>query len=132
MAGISHVLAKKKFILAVPLVALANTKYDEFKNIYGDKFNIGLRTGRSRIFNSHKEQRKFYDSRFSIKKSDIIIATYEGLDLLIRGGHVDFKDIGCIVLDEIQSLADPERGPTLDCLQAKIRHYSKKTQILGL
>lgn len=132
LAGFSHVLNKKKFIFAVPLVALANTKYDEFNKIYGDKFRVGLRTGRSRIFNSVKEQRMFYNKRFSIKNSDVIIATYEGLDLLIRGGQLDFKDIGCVVFDEIQSLADPERGPTLDCLQAKIRFYSKKAQILGL
>ncbi|MHA2347230.1 MAG: DUF5814 domain-containing protein [Candidatus Hodarchaeales archaeon] len=132
LAGISHNLLKKKFFFAVPLVALANTKYDDFKNFYGDKFRVGLRTGRSRIFDSSKEKRNFYNDRFSIKNSDIVVATYEGLDLLIRGGNVNFNDIGCIVIDEIQTLEDSERGPTLDCLQAKIRHYSKNIQIIGL
>ena len=132
ITGFQHVLNKKKFILTVPLVALANTKYDDFVKIYGNKFNVGLRTGRSRIFSSVKEQRLFYNKRFSIKDSEVIIATYEGLDLLIRAGQLNFDDIGCVVFDEIQSLADPERGPTLDCLQAKIRYCSKNVQILGL
>ena len=132
LAGVSHILKKKKFIFAVPLVALANTKYDDFKRFYGDRFQVGLRTGRSRIFESSKERKQFLRDRFSIKNSDIIVATYEGLDLLIRGGHVNFNDIGCIVIDEIQTLEDPERGPTLDCLQAKIRYYSKNIQIIGL
>ncbi|MFX1536548.1 MAG: DUF5814 domain-containing protein [Promethearchaeota archaeon] len=132
LAGLSHVTKKKKFIFTVPLVALANTKFDEFKKSYGSRFKVGLRTGRSRIFNTLDEKRAFYRNRYSIKDSDIIVATYEGLDLLIRGGQVDFNSIGCIVIDEIQSLADPDRGPTLDCLIAKIRVYTRKTQIIAL
>jgi len=132
IAGITSSLKKKKFLFVVPLVALANTKYEDFKKFYGNKLRIGIRTGRSRIFDSLNEKKAFYKSRFSIQDSDVIIATYEGLDLLIRGGQVNFSDIGCIVIDEIQTLADPERGPTLDCLQAKIRAYSKNVQIIGL
>ncbi|MFX1504922.1 MAG: DUF5814 domain-containing protein [Promethearchaeota archaeon] len=132
LAGISHVIKKRKFIFTVPLVALANTKFDEFKKYYGSRFKVGLRTGRSRIFNTLEEKKAFYRNRYSIKDSDIIVATYEGLDLLIRGGQVDFNSIGCIVIDEVQSLADPDRGPTLDCLIAKVRVYARKTQILAL
>ncbi|MHA2202530.1 MAG: DUF5814 domain-containing protein, partial [Candidatus Hodarchaeales archaeon] len=70
--------------------------------------------------------------RYSIKDSDIIVSTYEGLDLLIRAGQVDFNSIGCIVIDEVQTLADPDRGPTLDCLVAKIRIYARKMQVIAL
>ncbi len=132
IAGIRTSLDRKKFVFIVPLVALANTKYEDFKKFYGDKLRIGIRTGRSRIFDSFKEKKDFYKLRFSIKDSDVVIATFEGLDLLIRGGQINFDEIGCIAIDEIQSLADPERGPTLDCLQAKIRFYSKNVQIIGL
>jgi helicase len=132
IAGITSSLKKNKFLFIVPLVALANTKFEDFKKFYSNKLRIGIRTGRSRIFDSIKEKKLFYKNRFSIQDSDVIIATYEGLDLLIRGGQINFSDIGCIVIDEIQTLADPERGPTLDCLQAKIRTYSKNVQIIGL
>ncbi len=132
LAGLSHVLKNKKFIFTVPLVALANTKFDEFKKYYGTKFKIGLRTGRSRIFNTLAEKKAFYRNRYSIKDSDIIVSTYEGLDLLIRAGQVDFNSIGCIVIDEVQTLADPDRGPTLDCLVAKIRIYARKMQVIAL
>lgn len=132
LAGLSHVLKNKKFIFTVPLVALANTKFDEFKKSYGSKYKIGIRTGRSRIFNTSAEKKAFYRNRYSIKDSDIIVSTYEGLDLLIRAGQVDFNSIGCIVIDEVQTLADPDRGPTLDCLVAKIRIYTRKTQVIAL
>ncbi len=132
IAGISHVLKNRKFIFTVPLVALANTKFEDFKKFYGAKFKVGLRTGRSRIFNSQAEKRAFYRDRYSIKDSDIIVATYEGLDLLIRAGQVDFDKIGCIVIDEVQTLADSDRGPTLDCLLAKIRVYAQKAQVIAL
>ena len=132
LAGISIALKKKKFIYIVPLVALANNKYDDFKKFYGDKLRIGLRTGRSRIFDSYKEKKEFYKERGTLQKADVIVATYEGLDLILRGGQINFNELGCVVIDEIQSLADPDRGPTLDCLQAKIRFYSKNVQMLGL
>jgi helicase len=132
LAGISSALKKKKFIYIVPLVALANNKYTDFKKFYGDKLRIGLRVGRSRVFESMKEKKEFYKERGTLQEADVIVATYEGLDLILRGGQINFNELGCVVIDEIQSLADPDRGPTLDCLQAKIRFYSKNTQILGL
>ncbi|NHJ02022.1 MAG: DEAD/DEAH box helicase [Candidatus Heimdallarchaeota archaeon] len=132
LAGLQHLLKKKKFIFTVPLVALANTKYEEFRQIYGKDFKVGLRTGRSRIFNSIKERETFYRDRFSIKEADIVVATYEGLDLLLRANHINFKEIGCIVIDEVQSLTDEERGATLDCLIAKIRVQSRETQVIAL
>jgi helicase len=133
IAGINHIEKyNKKMIFTVPLVALANTKFTDFKKKYGSKLNIGLRTGRARIFSSVKEKKAFYRDRYYIKDSDIIVATYEGLDLLIRAGQLNFDDIGCIIIDEVQTLSDLERGPTLDCLIAKIRSYAKNAQIIGL
>ncbi len=133
IAGIHHIERnKKKMIFTVPLVALANTKFEEFKKFYGKKLKIGLRTGRSRIFNSLEEKKAFYRDRYSIRDSDIIVATYEGLDLLIRAGQIDFDSIGCIIVDEVQTLADPERGPTLDCMLAKIRVYARNAQVIAL
>ncbi|MFX0085605.1 MAG: DUF5814 domain-containing protein [Candidatus Hodarchaeota archaeon] len=132
IAGISHVLAKKKFIFTVPLVALANTKFEDFKTYYGKNLKIGIQTGRSRIFTSFAEKKAFYHDKYSVKESDIVVATYEGLDLLIRSRQINFNDIGCIVIDEVQTLADKERGPTLDCLLAKIRENTQKIQIVAL
>ncbi|MFX0150068.1 MAG: DUF5814 domain-containing protein [Candidatus Hodarchaeota archaeon] len=133
LAGITQIEKnKRKMIFAVPLVSLANTKFEDFKKYYGDRFKVGLRTGQTRIFDSVKEKKTFYRNRYSIKDSDIIVATYEGLDLLMRAGQLDFDEIGCFVIDEVQSLADPDRGATLDCLVAKIRFYSRSAQLLAL
>ena len=133
IAGLHHIERnKKKMIFTVPLVALANTKFEDLKKFYGEKFKVGLRTGRSRIFNSLEEKKAFYRDRYSIRDSDIIVATYEGLDLLIRAGQIDFDNIGCLIVDEIQTLADPDRGPTLDCMLAKIRIYARYAQVIAL
>ncbi|MFW9854001.1 MAG: DUF5814 domain-containing protein [Candidatus Thorarchaeota archaeon] len=136
MAGFYNIkkAKNKKFIFAVPLVALANTKFDDFKRLYEKEhgFHVGIRVGRSRIFNSLKEKKNFYQDRYSMEGADIIVATYEGLDLLFRAGQLDFNEVGTIVIDEAQSLSDPDRGAMLDCLLAKIRVYARDVQVVAL
>ena len=60
-------------------------------------------------FEGRELKKLFYQYRFSIHNSDIVIATYEGLDLLIRGGQINFNEIGCIVIDESGNPQMPER-----------------------
>ncbi|MFW9777358.1 MAG: DUF5814 domain-containing protein [Candidatus Heimdallarchaeota archaeon] len=136
MAGVCNIkkAKNKKFIFTVPLVALANTKFDDFKRLYEKQqgIRVGIRVGRSRIFDSLKEKKKFYRDRYSLAGADIIVATYEGLDLLFRAGQLNFDEVGTIVIDEAQSLADPDRGPMLDCLLAKIRVYASGVQVVAL
>ena len=51
-----------------------------------------------------------------IKKSkvtdaDIIVATYEGIDFLLRSGNYkELGEIGVILIDEIHNLDDEDRG----------------------
>ena len=52
---------------------------------------------------------------------DIVFASTEKLDSLIRHGVGWLDSIGCVVFDEIHMLDDPSRGPTLEILITKMR-----------
>jgi helicase len=131
LAGIPKAMQGKKMIYMSPLVALTNEKYEQFRKRYRP---LGLRTG-IKVGMSNldvgNEGKPIVDT--DISKADIICATYEALDLLFRSGNTsDLGDVGTIVIDEIQNLADPERGPELDGLLARMRLHFPKAQYLAL
>ncbi|MDH4213915.1 MAG: DUF5814 domain-containing protein [Candidatus Thorarchaeota archaeon] len=131
LAGIPKALQGKKMIYMSPLVALTNEKYEQFRKRYR---SIGLRTG-IKVGMSNldvgNEGKPIVDT--DISKADIVCATYEALDLIFRSGNTtDLGEVGTIVIDEIQNLADPERGPELDGLIARMRLHYPKAQYIAL
>ncbi|MHA2002170.1 MAG: DEAD/DEAH box helicase [Promethearchaeota archaeon] len=120
---------KKKMLYIVPIVALANMRFREYKQLKQFGINTSLRVGISHI--SQKASEKGDSRKF--KSADVIIATYEAIDIILRSGHPYLmKDLRTIVVDEIQMLADPERGFGLDGLIARLRLYLPKAQMLYL
>jgi len=130
LAGIPNALKGKKFIFLTPLVALANQKYRDFKKRYSKLgLNVAIRVGMSRI--KAKEELSLPDE--DVKKADIIVGTYEGLDFLLRSGKSsDLGELGTVVIDEIHMLDDEERGPRLNGLIQRLKVLFKDIQILGL
>ncbi|MFQ6088775.1 MAG: DEAD/DEAH box helicase, partial [Candidatus Methanofastidiosia archaeon] len=112
LGGISEVFKGKKFLFLVPLVALANQKYEEFKKNY--PFRVAIRVGMSRI--KVREELVVEDTDLD---ADVIVGTYEGVDFVLRSSR-DLGDVGCVVIDEIHTLSDPERGPRLDSLISRL------------
>lgn len=131
MASLTKILREnKKALICVPLVALANTKYEELSKSYAEsipKIKMGLRVGKTRL----KVGKSHYFKNTGLKDKNLIIGTYEGIDKILRSG-INLSDIGCIVIDEIQTLGEEERGPILDGLIARLRVLSKKAQVIGL
>ncbi len=125
LAGLKSVYQGKKFLFLVPLVALANQKYEDFKRKYAP-FKVSIRVGLSRI----KTREDLYIIDTDIQ-ADIIIGTYEGLDFLLRS-NADLADVGCIAIDEVHMLSDPERGPRLDGMISRLRALYPHAQFLGL
>lgn len=127
MAGFKNILEKRgRMIFLVPLVALAFQKYDRFSRKYGSIADISIITGSSRIQVSDNRRAGNRD-----RGSAIIIATYEGIDHLLRCG-TKLHDIGTVVIDEVQMLEDKERGHRLDGLIARLKYSSPKAQFLYL
>jgi len=131
LAGVPKAMKGKKMIYMSPLVALTNEKYNSFRKRYKPLgLRTGIKVGMSRI-DVGKEGKPIVDT--DISKADIICATYEALDLLFRSGNTkDLGEVGTVIIDEIQNLADPERGPELDGLITRMRYHFPKAQILAL
>ena len=130
LAGIPRVFDGYKMIYLTPLVALANQKYHDFKKFYGDlNLNIVIKVGKNRI--NADEELTINDE--SVDDADIIIATYEGLDSILRKGeYYRLNPVGCVVIDEIQLLGDVERGSRLYALIKRLKVLFKEAQLLAL
>jgi len=117
MAGLDRALSGEgKLLFLVPLVALANQKYAEFEDRYGDIVDVTLRVGASRITGSGE--------RFD-PEADVIVGTYEGVDHALRVGR-DLGEVGTVVIDEVHNLGEGERGHRLDGLIARLRYYCRQ------
>jgi helicase len=117
MAMHTHVAKKGKCLYIVPLKALASEKFDEFE---GKGVRIGIATGD-------------FDRRDdSLGRNDIIVATSEKVDSLLRNRAHWIRDITLIVIDEIHLIDSANRGPTLEMVIAKLRHQNPAMQVIGL
>jgi helicase len=127
MAGMKNYLAGRgRMLFLVPLVALANQKYERFTERYGALAKTGLLTGVSRL--NLPETRKVGDRN---PMAPILVGTYEGLDNMIRCGQ-KMQNIATVVIDEVQMLEDPERGHRLDGLIARLKYLAPQAQFLYL
>ncbi len=127
LAGIQNILNKKgKMLFLVPLVALANQKYEQFTKRYSSVATTSLRVGTSRISSKVKGIR-------TSLSSDIIVGTYEGIDFIIRSGNSEkLGNIGTVVIDEVHMLEDEERGHRLDGLIARLKFTAPDAQFIYL
>ncbi|WP_128476736.1 DEAD/DEAH box helicase [Halorussus pelagicus] len=114
MTGIDRVLnGEGKMLFLVPLVALANQKHEDFEDEYGDLVDVTIRVGASRV----RDDGHAFDP-----SADVIVGTYEGVDHALRTGR-DLGDIGTVVIDEVHTLKEQDRGHRLDGLIARLKHY---------
>ncbi|MFB6173664.1 MAG: DEAD/DEAH box helicase [Halobacteriales archaeon] len=114
LAGIDRVLRGEGTLLfLVPLVALANQKHEDFRAEYGDLVDVTIRVGASRIRG---------DGAGFDPDADVIVGTYEGIDHALRTGR-DLGEIGTVVIDEVHTLTDEDRGHRLDGLISRLKHY---------
>ncbi len=122
MAALQSFLTKGgKTIYLVPLRALAREKYEDFSKKYRD---IGIR-----VMQSTGE----YDSTEPwLHEGDLIIATNEKVDSLIRHRAQWLKNMKLVVADEIHLLRDPHRGPTLEVVLTRLRSLNPDLRLVGL
>jgi len=119
MTGLDRVLnGNGKMLFLVPLVALANQKHEDFEDEYGDLVDVTIRVGASRV----RDDGHAFDPN-----ADVIVGTYEGIDHALRTGR-DLGDIGTVVIDEVHTLKEQERGHRLDGLIARLKHYAEQRQ----
>lgn len=110
----------KKVLYIVPLKALAAEKKDDFDRFSYLGFKTAMSTG-----DLDSEDRWLNDA-------DVIIATSEKADSLIRHGSNIIENIGLVIADEIHLIHDPSRGPTLEVALTKLKRKNKFMQIIAL
>ena len=130
LAGITQALKGKKFVFLTALVALANQKYRDFKKKYSKLgLKVAIKVGRNRV--KAKGELNLPDS--DVSKADIVVATYEGIDYLLRNGNSNsLSNLGVVLIDEIHMIDDEDRGTRLNGLIKRVKHLYPKTQIIGL
>ena len=113
-AMLRSIMAGGKALYIVPLRALASEKYDRFRTFGsitkpdGRNISTGIATGD-------------LDSKDEfLGRDDIIVATSEKVDSLLRNRANWLDEITVIIADEVHLIDSPDRGPTLEIVLAKL------------
>ncbi|MDZ5812835.1 DEAD/DEAH box helicase, partial [Halorubrum sp. AD140] len=120
LAMLSSVERGGKALYIVPLRALASEKKAEFERWEEFGVTVGVSTG------NYESDGEWLATR------DIIVATSEKVDSLIRNGAPWIDDLTCVVSDEVHLVDDPNRGPTLEVTLAKLRKVNPGLQTVAL
>jgi helicase len=109
-----------KALYIVPLRALASEKQAEFEEYEQYGLDVGVSTGN-------------YESDGGwLADKDIVVATSEKVDSLVRNDAPWLDDLSCVVADEVHLVDDSERGPTLEVTLAKLRQLNPALQTVAL
>lgn len=121
MAAVRTALRRKKAVYLVPLKALAEEKFRDFRDkyaAYGIKVVISTR--------DHRE----YDADLESGNFSIAVVVYEKLAQLLVRRPKHLNEIELIVADELEILSDPERGAAIELLLTRIVRSS--CRLIGL
>ncbi|MCQ2079090.1 MAG: DEAD/DEAH box helicase [archaeon] len=110
---------KRKALYIVPLKALASEKRDDFKKYE----HLGLKV----VMTSGDPDRDD-----DISDADIVIATSEKTDSMIRHGNRWLDGLGLLIADEVHMIHDPLRGPTLEVAMTKLIRRNSDLQVIAL
>ncbi|MCL9816072.1 ATP-dependent DNA helicase [Natronocalculus amylovorans] len=120
LAMLSAIERGGKALYIVPLRALASEKKSEFEKWEKHGFSVGVSTG------SYESSGEWLATR------DIIVATSEKVDSLLRNNAPWIADLSCVVADEVHLVDDRHRGPTLEVTLAKLRTVNPGLQTVAL
>ena len=125
MAMLKSIAEGGKAIYIVPLRALASEKYERFLElskleIKKGGVKVGIATGD-------------YDSKDEwLGDRDIIVATSEKTDSLLRNGSSWLSNLTVVVADEVHLIDSANRGPTLEVTLAKLMKLNPSIQVIAL
>ncbi len=115
----SAIERKRKAVYVAPMRALVSEKFADFRRFY-PSLRIAMSIGDLDALDQW------------LTEYDIVLASTEKLDSLIRHGAGWLGEAGCLVFDEVHMLGDQGRGPTLEILMTRLRRLCKDAQMLAL
>ncbi|QPV61403.1 ATP-dependent DNA helicase [Halosimplex litoreum] len=120
LAMLASVERGGKALYIVPLRALASEKREEFEQFEQYGLDVGVSTGN-------------YESEGGwLATKDVVVATSEKVDSLVRNDAPWLDDLTCVVSDEVHLVDDGQRGPTLEVTLAKLRQLNPDLQTVAL
>lgn len=123
MAAVQTARQNHRAIYLVPQKALAEEKYQEFTRKYG---SFGIRVVIS------TRDRKEFDRDIYRGRFHIAVVVFEKMQALMVASPALLRNVGLVVVDELQMIGDPTRGAGLEILLTKILLAQDKPQIIGL
>jgi len=118
LALVHNWLGKGMGVYLTPLRALASEKYADFKELEPLGIRIGVTTG-------DYDQPAEYLGEY-----DLVIATYERFDSILRLKPSWLRRVRVVVIDEVHMVSDPERGPIIEMIAARL--LRRGVRIIGL
>ena len=109
-----------KVLYIVPLKALASEKRDDLEKFSDLGMKVVMSSG-----DLDSDDGKLSDA-------DIIVATSEKADSMVRHGSKWMDGVKLVIADEIHLIHDPGRGPTLEVVLTKLMRRNKDMQIIAL
>ncbi|EFD92533.1 MAG: DEAD/DEAH box helicase domain protein [Candidatus Parvarchaeum acidophilus ARMAN-5] len=119
MAILNTISEGNKAVYLAPLRALISEKYEDFSRD-NPEVKCLLSIG------------DYNEQDYNIDKYDVIFASTEKFDSIIRNSITKVRNIGCIVYDEIHLISDMGRGPTQEFLITLDKLLFPEAQIIGL
>jgi len=127
LCALRHVLERGgKVLYLTPLRALAAEKFEDFRKYgrlrkpEGGRVKVAISTGD-------------YDSSDPrLARYDIIVATNEKADSLMRHRAPWLEEVSLLVADEVHLLHTGDRGPTLEVALTRMMQVNPEAQILAL
>jgi helicase len=123
MAALQAVTQGRRALYLVPTKALAEEKFALLRQNYAA---LGLRVVIS------TRDRRYDDPALLRGDFDLAVAVPEKAHYLLNLSPGIARAIGCVVVDELQMIAEPERGATLEMTLAHLLAAAPEVQIVGL
>ena len=125
MAAITQAIHYQKAIYLVPLRSLAEEKYRHFKKLYSGK-DCPIK-----ILISSRDHRED-DYKIIAGEYEIAVMVYEKFNYFLLKYPALLENISLIIVDELQMIHDPERGPLLEEMIKSIRKNNSRIKLIGL
>ena len=123
MAAITQIIHQQKAIYLVPLKSLAQEKYQHFKNLYS---RCGLE-----IVTSSRDYRED-DDKIIKGNYNIAVIVYEKFYYFLLKYPDFLAEVSLIIVDELQMIDDPGRGPLLESMIDHLKIKEKNPRIIAL
>lgn len=123
LAAMRHIEQGRKAVFLVPTKALAEEQFARFCGIYGP---AGIRVALA------TRERTEHDAHLVRGDFDLAVMVYEKLKGFLAIAPELLRQVGCVIVDELQILGEPERGPQVDLLLTKLVRCGANVQVVAL